>query len=354
MAKIDAYVSIEETVGSTLYRQWRERGKEAAKKLTDAVQAKKFNDAYDLIRELNLHDTVTAKKDRLRELGVSAMLFGAGNLVPVKYTQLAKSKKIPEELDLGLAQLEVMVEENGTDLLTRRVSKIVQAAEEEWLDELYAVSKAEFNLADALNNAVLGTGRAVFDVGANLTTSRLVSFGFLDEAVFNQITTYQVTEVLDTVTCPVCQVMHGKMFEVAKEHSRVLTVLRIQDPNELKSAAPWPKQSKAAVAELKAMSETEMQDKGFGSPPYHPGCRGILVMAGTVTEKFTQTKLPLLSTKPKDKGPVKLPETPVEQMLFTVGYDISDFSSAQLVAIRELMDDGVPAEDAVKQVLATT
>lgn len=36
------------------------------------------------------------------------------------------------------------------------------------------------------------------------------------------------------------------------------------------------------------MSLAEMQDAGYGSPPYHPGCRGLLVPLGSV-----DTSIPL-------------------------------------------------------------
>ena len=127
-------------------------------------------------------------------------------------------------------------------------------------------------------------GRKLVDIGANLTTSRLVSLGFLAEAVERNITTYQVSEVLDERTCPVCRQMHGKTFQVAHEHSRLMTVLGTSDPKELRNIAPWPRQNKAGLDALRGMSSEEMQAAGFGSPPYHPMCRGLLVLNGNVTE----------------------------------------------------------------------
>lgn len=145
--------------------------------------------------------------------------------------------------------------------------------------------KAEtLTLAQRLNAAVL-ENKALIDVNANLTTSRLISLGFLSEAVEKDITTYQVNEVLDEVTCPVCVAMHGKTFNVVQEYSKIMTALSTTDPQELRNVAPWPKQTKAGLAQLKEMSEDEMQLAGYGSPPYHPRCRGFLVKVGTVTAK---------------------------------------------------------------------
>lgn len=142
----------------------------------------------------------------------------------------------------------------------------------------------ELDLADKLNAATMGTGKKLFDIGANLTTSRLIAFGFLSQASQSGHTTYQINEILDDKTCPVCVFMNGKTFAVAHEYGKVLQALSAQDPKDLKSIAPWPNQSKNGLFKLYGMKADELQSAGYGSPPYHPHCRGFLTVAGTVTE----------------------------------------------------------------------
>jgi hypothetical protein len=160
-----------------------------------------------------------------------------------------------------------------------------QADHEEEVLKRDKLRKAD-SLADQLNDAVLNGGKVAIDLGANLTTSRLVSLGFLAEALDAGVTTYQVNEVLDDRTCPVCQYMNGKTFDVANEHSRLIQALNTSDPQELKSISPWPGQSEDDLSELYGMSLEELQGAGYGSPPYHPGCRGMLHLAGTVNEEI--------------------------------------------------------------------
>lgn len=187
-------------------------------------------------------------------------------------------------------------------------------AEEVELLEKADVQKAvrKKSLADRLNDAVMTDGTLAIDIGANLTTSRLVSFGFLAEAKERGITTYQVNEVLDDRTCPVCQYMHGKTFEVAQEYTRVLQALTTQDPKELQSIAPWPRQSKAGLSALNALSASELQTHGYGSPPYHPGCRGVLSKVGTVEERVELGKLKVQAPAPDRLTPI---EGPVDDLL---------------------------------------
>lgn len=220
--------------------------------------------------------------------------------------------------------------------------EIWQQIKENWADKLTEIrlKKAELSLADRLNEAVLGTGKMVVDVGANLTTTRLVTFGFLAEAQERQLTTYQINEELDDRTCPVCEYMHGKTFQVASEYSRVLSALATQDPRELKSSAPWPKQTKAGLQALNGMTEAELQAAGYGSPPFHPGCRGILAKVGTVEETIPLGKMKIPSVtvaqvrpkpEPVDLGPVTVvPATSVE-----VAYLRDKINSIQSQTLRE-------------------
>jgi hypothetical protein len=108
--------------------------------------------------------------------------------------------------------------------------------------------------------------------------------GLLAQAQELLIDSYQVSEVLDRRICPVCETLHGKEFQVVRERARLQQLLQLQDPDALKTAAPWPRQDPDSVKRLRTLSEAEIQANGWGSPPYHPLCRGQLVPTGTVRE----------------------------------------------------------------------
>ena len=94
-----------------------------------------------------------------------------------------------------------------------------------------------------LNDAVVNGGKVAADLGAQLTTSRLVSLGFLSEAQKLGVSKYQVDEVLDDRTCPVCEYMNGKTFDVDASSAGIVQQLSAADPQDLKDLAPWPGQS---------------------------------------------------------------------------------------------------------------
>ena len=150
-------------------------------------------------------------------------------------------------------------------------------------DENTLVRKVEVDdIARLLNQATIGNGKELIDVGANLNTSRLVSFGFLAEARERGLETYDITEELDGRTCPICRRIHGTIFSVDRSLVRLEQQLVTTDPQELKAAWPFPRASKAGLLELEELSAGELQARGWDTPPFHPRCRGVLQRTGTV------------------------------------------------------------------------
>lgn len=171
--------------------------------------------------------------------------------------------------------------------------EIFDECKDGWKDDLDEVAlkldalfKAEggLTLAEQLNAAVTDGGTVPIDLGASLTTSRLISLGFLSEALDARVETYIVNEILDDKTCLFCEYINGKEFSVAKQHSRLMQTLGTGDPEDLKVLAPWPGSGAADMAGIYGMSLDDLQDGGLGSPPYHPNCRGMLMQVGSTEE----------------------------------------------------------------------
>lgn len=300
--KPEAYLALEDTMISILQSSWLEKAYELRHKLQDLLEQNLIQEAYQLVSNTTLEGTLDPVAAGIKELGVSALLFGASAHTPIDETALYKSKKIPDVLDKQFELLKNSIEQKGWQVIKTNLLATIMRHEEDIRTEAYRTKKMDSEeLAIALNEAVLNPVKMLYAAGANVTTSRLVSYGFLAEAVEKNITTYQVTEVLDGVTCRVCGYMHGKTFTVATEFSRLGEIMQITDPDELRTAAPWPKNSKEAIAELYSMTAEQLQAKGYGTPPYHPLCRGLTVPTGSVSETITPT--PLIQQKPSD-GPI--------------------------------------------------
>lgn len=287
MVKMQAFLSLEATVAGTVNAVTSKATAKAFEKLLPLVAEGKWDEAHEVANRFSLNGVVDLQRRKLEELAVSALLFGAQNVTgsPSSTSFVRGQQPIPLGLQQAISQLTSMVEMLGAEQVRNAIHDFIREREIVPLGKT-ELRKYDQELADMLNAAVMGTGRMQVDLAANLTTSRLVTLGFLAEAQQKSIETYQVNEVLDSRTCPVCQYMHGKTFDVQQEYSRVLTTLGTSDPKELKSIAPWPSSSKAGLRELNDMTLGQMQSQGYGSPPYHPLCRGVLVMTGSITEQI--------------------------------------------------------------------
>ena len=59
--------------------------------------------------------------------------------------------------------------------------------------------------------------------------------------------------------------------KLSEKAARTLQALGTADPQDLKAIAPWPELDDVAGGD-----PDELQGQGYGAPPYHPGCRGML------------------------------------------------------------------------------
>jgi hypothetical protein len=280
-----AFIALEQTMASSLHAQWDKLAREIMTPLHDVLAQGKWQDAHALADRLTMVGVVDQVRPKLEELAVASLLFGAHHVAgSVKETSYAQGAEIPQAMHGAIDQLVTMIEQDAADYVRNQLHEAIRSLQQ--LDITSHFQKAEKSLADQLNDAVLNGGKVHIDIGANLTTSRLVSFGFLAEAAKVGVDEYRVNEVLDGKTCPVCRYMHGKRFKVANEYGRVLQTLQTSDPAELRSISPWPSRTKAGMEALYDMSLDELQAAGFGSPPYHPKCRGMLALAAHVAEEI--------------------------------------------------------------------
>lgn len=123
-------------------------------------------------------------------------------------------------------------------------------------------------------------GRGLLQLVSQLHTSRLSAFGFCAEAEVMEVQDYQITEQLDNRICPVCEMMHGKVFRVDAARNALISIITEKNPDNLRSMQPWPKQTKANLEKMSRMSAQDFIDANWHIPPYHPWCRGLLVPVG--------------------------------------------------------------------------
>lgn len=115
---------------------------------------------------------------------------------------------------------------------------------------------------------------------ASLNASRLATYGFTAEATIRSIRDYKLVAILDGRTSPFCRMINGRTFKVIDARTKILQVLSVQNPDDLRMVQPWPNQSKGSIEELSKLDPSELVERGFHIPPFHPCCRTLVVGVG--------------------------------------------------------------------------
>lgn len=292
MAKIEAFIVIEETVREVVFKAIQKAVTSITKDVRACLEVNDYTEADRLIRTFTLNGLLDSKRKHLREVLLTALIFGQSQLVPAKLTALTTgAMEVPDVLDDAIDQLIILIETQMVDQVQKTLRN--EVAKDMAEDELVPFSKA---ITVTAPEEVENYTKAGVGTRANLITSRLVSFGFLSQARTVGIEQYQINEKLDTRTCPVCKYMHGHVFNTGAELEKLTLILKTKNPEELKGLAPWPSQTKEGLKALYSMTPADMQAAGYSVPPFHPMCRGILVKVGTTERVFFP------SAKEKDTG----------------------------------------------------
>jgi hypothetical protein len=251
-----------------LRKLWAERAAEIAPEIIAAVADQRFADAYKIIDGIAFDDHCTEATDYVKPVLNECIAFGAGLVTPWKQTAVLNGAPWPKDIVTNaLVAMFNGLSTNGTEAVKTYLRNQVQVAEEKAKAPALTVAKAaDEALAQALNKAVLGSGRVAVNVAANLTTTRLVAYGTVSELAATGATAYRWTAILDGTTCALCRTSHGKKFEVQRALTRLDGLLRMTNPNDLKAASPWPKDAGA----FSQLTIEELTERGWGVPPLHP------------------------------------------------------------------------------------
>jgi len=274
--RLETFITLDETLTQRLLPAWRKHALPIAQKVGEAVERDDIEEANRLIATLDLSVVLRKGKKDLRLFGMMALIFGATRLSDEKDT-VFRGKKNPKILQESDRHFGLTIES-----LTKEVQKGLRVGIRQWQEQQIKERDRAFkaprirSFVSFSKQTVGRRGKTSLQLASSLHMSRLSAWGYTEEAKAKGFTHYRVTEQLDNRTCPVCQVMDGKVFPVQPARNRLDTVLRIDDPASLSSINPWPKQDVNSVARLRRMGAQDIINSGWDTPPYHPNCRGLL------------------------------------------------------------------------------
>lgn len=266
-----AYLDIEVNLTKRLWKSWRAVSAPFWATVDKALDAGDLGKAYGLANKVDLQPVVDENRDFIRYLLLQAAIFGA---------KMANNNHKVTATALG-----VYDETMGrvTDVFCAAILRNVTLAIHGQLLQLIAshdtqhTQKAEVARPRFVKDYVdfSAAGDRQLQMLATLNTSRLAAWGFTAEAEVLGLETYQLSAILDGRTSAFCRLIDGKVFEVPQARTRIVNALSATTPDDLRILQPWPNQSQSSITELKDLSTTQLAERGFSVPPFHPFCRTI-------------------------------------------------------------------------------
>lgn len=320
IVKVEAFLDLEKAIANKVMREFRKGNNRLIREAALAIDQGDYAKAELTIREVDVGPALERSEKTFRLLGTAAMLFGA--------TRVSES---PDKSKIaGQDQSELLLDQ-AVGASMRMTAKLIEQSLLEVLERLIREKERRTEKKAArkvrpfvsfAQDGFINTAKGSAQLASSLHTSRLSVYGYTVEANALNITTYQVSEVLDRRTCPVCETMNGKTFQTEWASQSIQSILAIDDPDTLRSVQPWPRQDPESVKALSQMSNKELVESNWHIPPYHPLCRGILDKTTEKVPDITTTptlQRPPPKPKPPKPKPVPYSQKDVSQMKDLVG-----------------------------------
>lgn len=287
--KIQSFLILEQSLTKRLVATWRKFSLGLFTRIQRAIAKEDWTKVEILIDEINFSRVLSSNKRFMEFIGRGAFLFGVGRHGEIKDSKFVKDKERIPFLTDASENLQKIIAEQGDVFVKNNIRRAVatiktrieaeKITKEESSVLVQKAPKVRTN-AQLLKNSIDGRTDQYLENVSSLHNSRLAGWGYVQEAEALGITTYRVSEQIDSDTiCPICISMHGKEFQVSEARSTLEGRLTVDNLNDLKHMAPFPNQSKAGVQRFRNLSNPDLVSGGFHVPPYHPRCRGLLVQS---------------------------------------------------------------------------
>lgn len=109
----------------------------------------------------------------------------------------------------------------------------------------------------------------------NTAVNKIRTFANINYMHQANVKKYKVVEVMDRITCPHCKAMDGRVFEVKLAREKIENIIVGSVENSI-SLSPFATTIDASV--LENMSDKELQSQNIDTTPFHPNCRGRVVV----------------------------------------------------------------------------
>ena len=291
-----AFLDLENALTLTLLRSHAPAGDPVLEDILEAVEDDRDGDALDRVNDITIQPAVEKHTRAIQTIGLAAILFGAQRALGRRgQTSFQAEGTRPEQLqqsadfmsDMVIGTFSTVVQERARNLINQ-LSLFRQIGDTtggnlrpESTSPVFlpgAAPASPERLGQQFRAFMLQARDDAVTIASSLHVSRLASWGFVSEAERLGIEFYEVDEVLDRRTCPVCRQMDGKVFPVPEARLRLEFLFAQSEAGAqtMRNIAPWPRQDRESISRMRRMSDDELLRNGWAIPPYHPKCRGVV------------------------------------------------------------------------------
>ncbi|QWS69857.1 ParB-like nuclease domain protein [Vibrio phage vB_VpS_PG28] len=341
------------TLGDELQKAYARTVGSFLSDLDDYVDAEDYDGAMDFIDSYDLYPVYEDNADLILHYNYLAFIWGVHKISPATSARSTVSGKPLDIVKTAAEQVGFLLQ--GSTITMRNTLKgvvhdLVSAID---VEERGTSQKAEqtpkqrilMQYKNKLRETAKTGGGGLIDLVASLNTSRMASYGFMNEATLVGITHYRYNALMDVRTSDVCSHLNNQIFPVSPAYTRLDAELRINDSTTMKEFAPWVAGNKNALEEFRNLSRDELMEKGWAYPPMHPRCRS--------TVEYVEGKIQVagleIPTAPTGLKEI-LSEQEIQAILRTVGLTSSTINLGKgmllsgMSAIEVMTDLAISAE----------
>lgn len=267
--KEETFDKIERTFGRLAFELWEQAVKKKWPIIEENLNNGYDKDAFEELEAIRVEDLTDEQELKLKLAISTALNFGSVIVSPINESDFIESS--PE---FTPAVMEIYLEHVKVNVRRYAVEQGRKALEDALSPDEEVILKGDI-ITESIETIVLAAGKKMVDMGANLTTSRLINFGALHQMKRKGVVRYRLQAIRDAVTSKICRRMHAKTFEVSVAYDHLAKVLRLTDPQDLRQADPWIPATPEALYFIE--NNDDFDDIAWMIPPFHPWCRTIVV-----------------------------------------------------------------------------
>ncbi len=237
------------------------------------------------IANLTLEPLYEANRERILRFNMNAFRFGS-EMVSKNPAGIIEGV-IPSIVQAATDQTGMMLVDLSATI-QRRMNAALDRLDRELInrglkqeDEVDPRQRILNQFRDRLRATARGGGAGLVDLVSSLNTTRLVSYGFLNEAALTGIEQYRYNALLDVRTTPFCEHLNNRVFPITSQLQSLDAILRINDSDQIRNAAPFPRFDQ--IDEFRSLSTEQLIARNWATPPLHFYCRSVIeYIQGTI------------------------------------------------------------------------